>query len=102
MLAGCVGEPRLNSLPGEIVLNMCPSGGFAGFARSLNQTDYGILRVRAPIRRGTYGYRFEVRPGDCASHPAWSDCETDRERAELRSKDVFSTNDVRWFAWSIR
>ena len=102
VMTGCVAESGANPLPVEIVSNTGSSGGFAGFVRSLNQTDYGTLRVQAPIRRGKYGYRFEVRPGDCGSHPVWSDCETDRERAELRSKDEFSPNQVRWFAWSMQ
>ena len=46
--------------------------------------------------------RFEVRQGDCGSQPGWSDCEMDRERAEMSELKPYTLLGVpTWYSWSV-
>lgn len=78
-------------------------GGYDGFHKSLTDTAWGV-RFSAPgepVRRGTRAVRFEVRAGDCGADPGWSDCDADRERAELSARPWLAPEGTYWFAWSV-
>ncbi len=69
--------------------------------RSLNNTAWGWSRVQEPVRLGRQSQRFEVRPGDCASDPGWSDCAQDRERSEMTVNQVVMPNTQQSVSWSV-
>jgi hypothetical protein len=60
--------------------------------RSLSKTDYGYTKVESPVKAGRYAQRFELRSGDCAAQPEWSDCNTDRERSEVKARNHIPLN----------
>ena len=43
---------------------------------------------------GKKSYRFEVNHGECGQEPKWSDCENERERAELYYE--WNKNEEKW------
>jgi hypothetical protein len=72
------------------------------FKRSLNNSSYGYTLVddvtgSAPSLKVE---RFEVRSGDCASQPGWSDCASDRERSELSENGSAPPGSEYWYGWS--
>lgn len=77
------------------------SSGALSVQRSLSTTSYGYTKVSTPTRAGNMAERFEVRPGDCASEGGWSDCNTDRERSEVRGLRNITPGEDVWFAFSI-
>ena len=60
--------------------------------RSLSKTDYGYTKVESPVLAGKYSQRFELRAGDCSAEREWSDCDTDRERSEVRAVNHIPLN----------
>ena len=79
-------------------------GSFGRFERSLNTTDYGYQVIADPTGNALLPLveRFEVRPGDCGVNGAWSDCEKDRERSELRAMTRHARpGDEFWYGWSL-
>ena len=69
--------------------------------RSLSKTKWGYQIVKSPVRAGKRAQRFEVRPGDCASEGSWSDCKNDRERSEIRLKQVWRYGSTQWIGFSV-
>lgn len=90
-----------------LILTGCQSidrGNFGSFERSLNNKPYGYQVVDDPtgVAPTAKVERFEVRSGDCASDPGWSDCDNDRERSELsQQKPRENPGSSRWYGWSI-
>lgn len=78
-------------------------GGYERFQKSLTDTAWGVRLSEPgePVRRGAVSTRFEVRPGDCGADSGWSDCDTDRERAELTARPWLPPDGTYWFAWSV-
>lgn len=75
---------------------------FTGFHRSLNDRPWGAETVHDPVRAGAESQRFELRPGDCAEQPGWSDCQNDRERSEFsQQKPYIQIGEEVWVSWSI-
>ena len=75
---------------------------FSGFQRSLNDTRWGLTAVSAPVRAGRVAERFELRQGDCAEQPGWSDCANDRERVEQSQlRPYIQLGEEVWVSWSI-
>lgn len=73
-----------------------------GFARSLNDTSWGLYTVREPVRAGRVSERFELRQGDCGSQPGWSDCAMDRERVEQSQRRPWIDLDQEvWVSFSL-
>ena len=78
---------------------MDPSWGLNDHNHQVVSSDDGH-----PVRYGKQSERFEVRPGDCGITGAGnSDCERDKERAEMSSVDDinFYDGDEYWYRWSI-
>lgn len=73
------------------------------FTRSLNDTSHGfnIVKFPNPVRLGHLSQRFELRSGDCSANINWSDCNTDRSRTEMSSKQKFYIGDEKWISYSI-
>jgi len=69
--------------------------------RSLSTTAWGWQQVTEPRRRGSLSQRFEVRPGDCAVDPGWSDCANDRERSEITVRENIRPSSRVSVAWSL-
>jgi len=90
-----------------LALSGCQSidrGSFGLFDRSLNNKPHGYQVVDDPTGLAPTAKieRFEVRPGDCASDPGWSDCKNDRERSELsQQKPREMPGSSHWYGWSI-
>lgn len=79
---------------------------YTGFQRSLNDKPYGIVTTDKskghPAFAGSKAERFEVRQGDCGQQPGWSDCATDRERAEMSElKPYTQMNTPTWYSWAV-
>lgn len=75
---------------------------FTGFQRSLNDREWGISVVTAPVRAGRVSERFELRQGDCGAQPGWSDCAMDRERVEYSQLQPYiALGQEVWVSWSI-
>lgn len=78
---------------------------YTGFQRSLNDKPWGINSVdqrNGPVFRGNLSQRFEVRQGDCAAQPGWSDCAMDRERAEMSELRPYTPlGKPTWYSWSV-
>ena len=76
------------------------------FKKSLpaNYKRYGYSIVSEsyghPVRDGKKSMRFEVRAGDCSWSQGWSDCENDRERHELRTRNNWRKGEY-WYHWSL-
>ncbi len=76
------------------------------FKKSLpaNFKKYGYLVAKKndghPVRDGKKSMRFEVRAGDCSWTIGWNDCEKDRERHELLSRQAWGGGEY-WHHWSI-
>ena len=92
-------EPIKPNLPFDI------SSGYKGFSKSLVRqpfSPYMISIVDDIVRAGDKALRFEVRSGDCNADDNWSDCENDRERAELSNvgSDNMKSGEY-WFSWSL-
>ncbi|RVU35282.1 hypothetical protein EOI86_18990 [Hwanghaeella grinnelliae] len=78
-------------------------GDFGPFVRSLNEKPYGYMLVPDPTGNAPTAVveRFELRDGDCGVNGAWSDCEKDRERSELREMGARSPEGTEaWYGWS--
>tara|TARA_B110001450_G_scaffold167360_1_gene156066 strand:- start:104 stop:1624 length:1521 start_codon:yes stop_codon:yes gene_type:complete len=93
-------EPIKPNLPFDI------SSGYEGFEKSLVRqpfSPYMISIVDDIVRAGDKALRFEVRSSDCSADDIWSDCENDRERAELTSSSSSDnmTSGEYWFSWSL-
>lgn len=77
---------------------------YTGFQRSLNDRPWGIVqtdKTQGPVFAGNRAERFEVRQGDCAAQPGWSDCAMDRERAEMSElKPYTALGKPTWYTWS--
>ncbi len=77
------------------------------FVRSLpvGAARHGVETVRPPqpVRDGATSLRFEVRPGDCskARNGGWNDCETGRERAELKETGYQHAGETWWYSFSL-
>lgn len=104
--AGCGGGGGSESLvPESLAQPVCeakqPANTFAttGY-RSLSTTAWGYSKVSSPVRLGRESQRFEVRAGDCASDPGWSDCANDRERSEITVDQKIYSNQTRAISWS--
>lgn len=54
---------------------------------SLNTKSYAWTYVKDIVKAGEKSQRFELRSGDCGSESNWNDCATDRERAEVSTRD---------------
>ena len=80
---------------------------------SKNQKKYNIMIVSAEdghhVRDGKNSLRFELRDGDCNPDNKGydddgtyfgGDCQTNRERIEIRDNSTFSKGEY-WYAWSI-
>jgi hypothetical protein len=63
-----------------------------------NAGAYAIRRAPAPDRRPAI--RFELRFGDCMANRI-RDCDTGRERAELRSVDEAPPGSERWYRYGL-
>jgi len=92
-------EPIKPNLPFDI------TSGYKGFSKSLVRqpfSPYMISIVDDIVRAGDKALRFEVRSGDCNAYDNWSDCENDRERAELSNvgSDNMKSGEY-WFSWSL-
>lgn len=79
---------------------------YTGFQRSLNDKPYGIVTTDKskghPSFAGDKAERFEVRQGDCGSQPGWSDCATDRERAEMSElKPYTPLGQPTWYSFAV-
>ena len=78
---------------------------YTGFQKSLNDKPWGINNVdqaHGEVFKGNISQRFEVRQGDCGSQPGWSDCEMDRERAEMSELKPYTLLGVpTWYSWSV-
>jgi hypothetical protein len=78
---------------------------YTGFQRSLNDKPWGInsvTRDNGKVFRGERSERFEVRQGDCGAQPNWSDCNTDRERAEMSELRPYTELGApTWYSWSV-
>jgi len=71
--------------------------------RSLSTTSWGYQNVSSPepVRAGQKSQRFEVRKGDCGESDGWSDCKNDRERSEVKVKNLIYPKTDMWFSWSL-
>lgn len=70
--------------------------------RSLNNKAWGYGYARDLVLAGERSQRFEVRAGDCAEDPGWSDCKNDRERSEISvSSPKLFPGDKKFIAWNI-
>jgi hypothetical protein len=76
------------------------SGRLSG-TRSLSTTEWGYQVTKGSARAGTQAQRFEVRPGDCATQPNWSDCATDRERSEITLDRKWPYGTDQWIGFSV-
>lgn len=78
---------------------------YTGFQRSLNDKPWGYNTVdqwNGPVDRGRLSERFELRQGDCAEQPGWSDCAMDRERTEMSElKPYTPLGKPTWYSWSV-
>lgn len=74
------------------------------FQRSLNDRPYGWKSVSTPdpVRRGVKAQRFELRDGECAAQPEWSDCANDRTRTEMSGRQTIPLGADRWISFSLR
>lgn len=70
-------------------------------SRSLNDTAWGYQRVTSPVRAGKTAQRFELRPGDCGTDDAGSDCDRDKERTEVASNKRWDIDDTMWASGSV-
>ena len=86
------------------ILSLSVFAQYTGFQRSLNDRPYGIVQTdknQGPVFAGNRAERFEVRKGDCAVQPDWSDCAMDRERAEMSElKPYTQLGQPTWYTWS--
>ncbi len=75
------------------------------FVRSLpvGASPHGVETVSEPVRDGRTSLRFQVRPGDCSrgANNGWNDCETGRERAELKQTDYQHAGETWWYSFSL-
>jgi len=69
--------------------------------RSLSNTPYGYALVSQPVRAGNRAQMFEVRAGDCAKDPGWSDCDNDRERSDFRVAKGLPYGKETWIGFSV-
>jgi len=106
VFAGCGGGGSSDlPIPEAVAQPVCeakqPSNSFSttGY-RSLSTTTWGHTRVSSPVRLGQASQRFEVRAGDCAADPGWSDCANDRERSEITVDQRFYANQTKAISWS--
>jgi hypothetical protein len=69
---------------------------------SLIASTWGYKYVSSPepVRAGEKSQRFEVRKGDCGEDSGWSDCNSDRERAEVKLLQNLYPESDSWFSWS--
>lgn len=88
-----------------MILSFSALAQYTGFQRSLNDKPWGINSItqqQGPVFRGNRSERFEVRQGDCGRQPNWSDCEMDRERAEMSEQKPYTPLGVpTWYSWSV-
>lgn len=61
------------------------------------------VRAPEPVRDGATSLRFTVRPGDCSRgrNGGWNDCDTGRERAELKQTGYQHAGETWWYAFSL-
>lgn len=70
--------------------------------RSLNNKAWGYGFARDVVQAGERSQRFEVRPGDCADDPGWSDCKNDRERSEISvSSPKLFPGEKKFITWNM-
>lgn len=106
-------KPLRACLPVAVVASVLSCETWAGDTTSgwnlrmslpANFKEYGYDVVSKadghPVRAGKEAMRFEVRAGDCSWYSGWNDCEKDRERHELMSRDDWSGGEE-WYGWSL-
>lgn len=88
-----------------IITSSSVFANYTGFQRSLNDKPWGhglVDQNNGPVFAGRTSERFEVRQGDCAAQPGWSDCAMDRERSEMSElKPYTQMNSPTWYSWSV-
>ena len=79
--------------------------GLQGFTwQTTVRSATAYSRATTPVRAGIMSQRFEIKSGDCGhdpKEPSYSDCNMDRERVELVSKQGGRMGSEHWWAFSI-